>query len=210
MKIAEVIMIGTMKLQVEYLCGQPIIVGHHSEARHRRDIKRMDNNLRNAVREENKVDYYQSKIQSIENNNVISSDDPQAIQKLEKKLKILEENKIKIKNRKHEWYELPYVNAEIKRIKDRIKELKELDELDFQEIVFNGGKVIHNKEINRIQILFDSKPNEEIRNILKSKGFRWSRTEGAWQRLFNNNGIKASNNVVEQIENLQNKKKEGN
>lgn len=199
-----------MKLQVEYLCGQPIILGHHSETRHRRDIKRMDSNIKNAIKEDEKAEYYETKIESIENNTSISSDDPQAIQKLEKKLEILEKNKIEIKKRDHEWYELPYANAEIKRIKDRIKELKELDELDFQEIVFNGGKVIHNKEINRIQILFDSKPDEAIRNILKNRGFRWSRNEVAWQRLFNNNGISASNKAVREIENLQNEQKEGN
>lgn len=30
--------------------GQPILVGHHSERRHRRDIERMDNGMRRAVR----------------------------------------------------------------------------------------------------------------------------------------------------------------
>ena len=29
--------------------GQPILVGHHSEKRHRRDLARMDRNMRTAV-----------------------------------------------------------------------------------------------------------------------------------------------------------------
>lgn len=180
--------------------GQPILAGHHSESRHRRDIKRMDNLMEKSIQEDEKADYYENKINSIENNKTISSDDPKAIEKLQKKLKILEKQKLEIKARNHEWYELPYINRDIKRIKERIQELQELDEIDFQDIIFTGGKVVHNKDINRIQILFDDIPDEETRNLLKRKGFKWSRYEVAWQRLFNKNGIYAAKYVIEQIE----------
>lgn len=181
--------------------GQPILVDHYSANRHRRDIDKMNNEIGKAIKEDEKAEYYQRKIETIEDNTSISSDDPKAIEKLEKKLEQLEKQKAEIKSREHEWYELPYVNKEIKRIKDRIKELKELEELDFKEIVFNSGKVIHNKEVNRIQIIFDNIPEEETRDFLKHKGFKWSRTQGAWQRLFNKNGIYAAKRVVEKIEN---------
>lgn len=179
--------------------GQPIIVGHHSEGRYRRDIKRMKNAIEKSIREDEKANYYERKVLSIENNNVISSDDPKAIEKLQDKLKSLEEQKIKIKAREHEWYELPYINKEIKRIKNRIQELKELDELSFEDIIFNGGRAIHNKDENRLQILFDNKPDEETRDLLKSRGFKWSRTQGAWQRLYNKNGIYAVRYVINRI-----------
>ena len=136
----------------------------------------------------------------LKKNNAISSDDPRAIEKLEQKLDVLNKQKIEVKSRKHEYYELPYINAEIKRIKTRIRELKELDELDFEDIEFTGGKVIRNKELNRIQILFDYKPNENIRTILKSNGFKWARSQGAWQRLFNKSGIYAAKYVIKQIQ----------
>lgn len=41
--------------------GQPILVGHHSERRHRRDIARIDSNMRKAVEESKKADYFSHK-----------------------------------------------------------------------------------------------------------------------------------------------------
>ena len=183
--------------------GQPILVGHHSEKGHRRDLKRMANAMDKSISESDKADYYDNKVATIESNSAISSDDPQAIQKLEQKLEQLEKQKIAIKARDHEWYELPYINKDIKQIKDRIQQLKKLDEIDFEDIAFNGGKVVHNKEINRIQILFDNIPDEKIRDLLKSYCFKWSRYEKAWQRLFNKNGIYAANRVIEQINEME-------
>lgn len=37
--------------------GQPILVGHHSERRHRRDIERISNNIKKSVEERDKADY---------------------------------------------------------------------------------------------------------------------------------------------------------
>ncbi len=179
--------------------GQPIIVRHHSEKRHRNDLKRIDNEMRKSIQESEKADYYRNKLDSIDNNNAISSDDPKAIEKLQAKIKELEEAKIEVKARPHEWYELPYLNAEIRRLKDRIKEIQELEELQFEEITFTGGKAILNREINRLQLLFDTIPDEETRTILKRHGFKWSRYEQAWQRLYNNNGIRAVKYAVRLI-----------
>ncbi|WP_228980183.1 DUF3560 domain-containing protein [Streptomyces sp. DH12] len=38
--------------------GQPILVGHHSERRHRRAIERSDNNMRKSIEEQNKATHY--------------------------------------------------------------------------------------------------------------------------------------------------------
>ena len=38
--------------------GQPILVGHHSERRHRRDLDRIDQGMRTAVDEDRKADYF--------------------------------------------------------------------------------------------------------------------------------------------------------
>ena len=119
--------------------------------------------------------------------------------KSEIKFKNLSEYKTRVKSREHQAYELTNLNAEIRRVKDRIQELKELEELDFEDIEFKNGKVIHNKEINRIQFIFDTIPDEETRTILKSHGFKWSRYEKAWQRLFNKNCIYATKRILEEI-----------
>lgn len=181
--------------------GQPILTDHYSANRHRNDIKKMNRAIEKSIEEDKKADYYEGKVDNIDNSKVISSDDPQAIQKLEAKLKALEDEKAKIKARPHKTWELQNLNQQMKSIKDRIQQLKELDEIDFEDISFTGGKVVHNKEINRIQILFDDIPDEDTRALLKSRAFKWSRYEKAWQRLFNKNGIYAAKYVVEKIEN---------
>lgn len=167
--------------------GQPILTDHYSANRHKNDINKMHNAMRKSVAEDEKAEYYRNKIENMDNSNVISADDPKAIEKLEQRIKELEQQKEIVKAREHEYYELPYINQDIRRLKDRIKELKELENMNFQDITFTGGKVIQNKEINRIQIFFDKKPSEEIRDTLKHHGFKWARSQGAWQRLFNKN-----------------------
>jgi hypothetical protein len=70
--------------------GQPILVGHHSEGRHRRDLSRIDTNMKKSIEADEKAKYYSEKAERLENNNVISSDDPDALTKLTDKLKGLE------------------------------------------------------------------------------------------------------------------------
>jgi hypothetical protein len=71
--------------------GQPILVGHHSEKRHRALLNRIDNNMRKSFEEGEKSVYYQNKAESVGTAG-ISSDDPEAIAKLRKKLAGLEAN----------------------------------------------------------------------------------------------------------------------
>ena len=69
--------------------GQPILVGHHSEAHHRADIKRIDNNMRKGVEADKKAQYYADKADSVGSGG-ISSDDPDAVTKLTEKVEELE------------------------------------------------------------------------------------------------------------------------
>ncbi len=70
--------------------GQPILVGHHSEKRHRRDLERIDNNMRKSVEADRKAEHYAEKAKHIENDRSIYSDDPEAIRKLKEKIDDLE------------------------------------------------------------------------------------------------------------------------
>lgn len=45
--------------------GQPILVGHHSERRHRKDIERMDRNMQKSVEESKKAEYFADKASSL-------------------------------------------------------------------------------------------------------------------------------------------------
>lgn len=96
----------------------------------------------------------------------------------------------------HPWDKRPFAayalsnnNQEIRRIKARIQQLTEAQELGYQGWEFDGGKVVANADKNRLQIFFDEIPPEEVRTELKGHGFRWARSEGAWQRQLTDNAI---------------------
>jgi hypothetical protein len=100
---------------------------------------------------------------------------------------------------------------EIARNKQRLEELQKrkeaIEKLAAKEIEnggnsgsvgrvdFDGGYVYENLEMDRIQIIYDGKPDRETITKLKSNGFRWSPTQGAWQRQLNRNGRMAVNRV---------------
>ena len=86
-------------------------------------------------------------------------------------------------------------NKEIHRIQDRLKQLTEAKELGYTGWTFEGGRVEASMEKNRLQIFFDAIPDEETRRELKSWGFRWARSEGAWQRQLTDNAIYAASRI---------------
>ncbi|KKN40171.1 hypothetical protein LCGC14_0736030 [marine sediment metagenome] len=72
--------------------GQPILVGHHSEGRHRRDIDRAESNFAKAHESRQMAGTHASKADEIERqaDNAIYSDDPDAIEQLEARITDLE------------------------------------------------------------------------------------------------------------------------
>ena len=188
--------------------GQPIIIGHHSERKARKLHKQAEYDIRKSIELSDKSDYYESKARHVENSNAIYNDDPKAIEKLKEKLERLENERNSIKARPHETWELTNIGANIRETKLRIKRLEEQEQLVFLDAEFKGGRAIHNKEINRIQLIFDGKPDEEIRNQLKHNGFHWSRNEGAWQREFNKKTIWVTNSLIKDVLNNENTKQD--
>ena len=92
-------------------------------------------------------------------------------------------------------YELSNNSAAIRQVKGRIEQLTRAREVGYQGWEFDGGRVVANMENNRLQVFFDEKPDEEVRSALKSQGFRWARSEGAWQRQLTGNAIYAARAV---------------
>ncbi|AUQ92778.1 hypothetical protein PhaeoP24_04220 (plasmid) [Phaeobacter inhibens] len=76
--------------------GQPILIGHHSEGRHRRAIARADSAMRKSIDEGNRAKDLRAKAASVGLGG-ISSDDPDAIRKLSEKLDRLEEKQANMK-----------------------------------------------------------------------------------------------------------------
>lgn len=160
----------------------------------------------------------------------ISSDDPQAVEKLEAKLAALEKHQetmkaantaIRMKDPAkgdaklaelgytpeqitqliepdfcgrigYPAYALQNNNANIRRIRGRIEELKKRSESTLKGWEFDRGRVVVNTTENRLQIIFDGKPDADIRTELKSEGFRWAPSQGAWQRQLTDNAMRAA------------------
>lgn len=89
--------------------------------------------------------------------------------------------------------------ANIKRCQQRADELKKTKEKGTSEADYGDFKVIENTELMRIQIVFDGKPDEAIRSILKANGFRWAPSQGAWQRQLTSNGKYALGRVIKEL-----------
>lgn len=160
----------------------------------------------------------------------ISSDDPQAVEKLEAKLAALEKHQemmkaanaaIRMKDpakgdaklaelgytpediaklREPDFcgrigypaYLLQNNNANIRRIRGRIAELKKRTESTPEGWEFDGGRVVVNTTENRLQVIFDGKPDADVRTELKGEGFRWAPSQGAWQRQLTDNAMRAA------------------
>lgn len=172
----------------------------------------------------------------------ISSDDPNAVQKLQNKLEKLEKmqetmkkvnayyrknktldncpyisseqiEKLKIdmvkswhvEPKPYQSFELENNGAEIRRLKKRIKDLSQREEMVFVGWKFEGGSVKANVEKNRLQISFEEKPNEKVRSELTKNGFRWSPKAKVWQRQLNFNAYIAAG-YIEAIQPLTEEK----
>ena len=208
--------------------GQPILVGHHSEGSHRALLKRIDGAQRRASEAYEKAEYYENKAEAAEKNHAISGDDPEALQLYQKKLEELEKAQKYMKTVNRAWKQgkaalvalgfsedeserlangtkrpcprwmLANNSAEIRRVKEKMETLKKLDTMTVENIKFNGGEMVVNLEINRVQIIFDDIPAPEKRAILKSHGFRWSPSQKAWQRQRTLNAVNAAKRLIEQ------------
>lgn len=95
-------------------------------------------------------------------------------------------------------YEMKNNNANIRRIKERIAGL----EKEAQRAAENTGPVkgdgyelVENTDLGRIQFVFGGKPDDDTRALLKENGFRWAPSQGAWQRMLNDNGRSAAERV---------------
>lgn len=221
-------------------CGQPILIGHHSERSDRNFRNRIHNKMKKSVEEADKSEYYEKRARAAESNQAISSDDPKAIEKLQLKIEQAQKkqeimkacNKI-VKNKKlsndekilkimdlnltstiatkllqpdymghigFPAYAIQNNNANISRMKKRLESLKISEMAETKEKEYNGFKVVENVEENRIQLIFDYKPDYETRSLLKRNGFRWSHYNKAWQRHLNNLGRYAAQHFIKQIE----------
>ncbi len=214
--------------------GQPILVGHHSEARARRTQEKMHNNMRKGLDLADKAKHYAGRAQSAASNTAIFSDDPNATEKLAEKIERLEArqemmkaaNKLAQKGdaeglaalgyspasintmlnptysfekRGYQTWELSNNSANIRRLKDRLKQQTALESRETVETETNGVRIVDNVDENRTQMFFDGKPSDDIRHKLKRAGFRWSPSQGAWQRHLSNGARYQAEQIAKEL-----------
>lgn len=171
--------------------GQPILVGHHSEKHHRSDLDKIANARRQSIEALKKAAYYDNKASGVGKAG-ISRDDPDAIEKLKLKLAALEQERDQIKTARSDGtsdtpaYMLTNLSANIRYTRQRIAKLEAAAAKETRDYAIGEIKIIENVEANRLQIFFPGKPDKEIRDQLKSSGFRWASSLGCWQAYLNN------------------------
>lgn len=194
--------------------GQPILVGHHSEGRDRRYRDKAWNLLGKGVKEGEYAAHLRDRAYAAEANTAISSDDPEALAKLDARIAELEAKReaMKLANacyRKDHGAELrtmtPYMRSQavpfpayslqnlggnIARLKERRAHLAKIETIidagQAREETIGDVRIVEELDDNRTRIYFPGKPSDEARAALKSRGFRWSPSAGAWQRQCSN------------------------
>lgn len=97
-------------------------------------------------------------------------------------------------------YKLTNNGAEIRRLEKRITLLmKQRSEIVYKEIDHTWFREVHNPKEGRLQLLFEMKPSEGTRELLKKRGFKWSPSNGAWQRLLSFDSINILNSITDKI-----------
>lgn len=224
--------------------GQPILIGHHSEKRHRAALARHDVNMRKGLDAGDYARHLNSRAAGIEHrletgSGPISSDDPDAPAKLTVKIRELEElhaakkaanaavrkakkaagdvdhrelirelleagtltpalaGDLVSSARAFPWlpqFDLGLSAKNLKRYRDRLEELERAAEVGVapDPIEGDGYEILENGEENRVQIVFPGKPAADVRARLRMLGFRWARSQGAWQRQLNGAGRAAA------------------
>lgn len=109
-------------------------------------------------------------------------------------------------------YHLQNNNGNMRNIKLRIDKLKRdqergtIEEVinpttgegEEKEEVENGIRIVDNVEAARLQIFFPGKPDADTRAKLKSNGFRWAPSIGAWQSYRNRYAMEKAKQIINQ------------
>lgn len=163
--------------------GQPNIEGRLTGY-----LNRADQLLRSGHAEAEYGKSLHERADKMGENTTIRQDDPLAIQKLQQEV----ENST---GTRRAYYQ------------------KQLDQaLKTQERASTGGlkaetklyKLNEDFEDGRIRFKFDGVPSQEVRNILKSRGFKWSPSNKAWQRQNTPNGVYSAKRVIEELAQYEN------
>jgi len=207
--------------------GQPILVGHHSEKRHRRTLEKSRNLAFKSLDLQKEAEKIQHRAEAVGTGGV-SSDDPEAVQKLTARLKELEdchqtmkaanafykkngtlvgfdgppglkeatERNFKFSNSKLPFpsYSLTNSSANIRRIKERIEQLKKPAPA-FTSIDTPVYSVEMDEAENRFILKLKERVSKEKFREIRQAGWLWSPSRSAFVRKISPAAVWAAQNV---------------
>jgi len=192
--------------------GQPILVGHYSEKRDRAFRSKIHNTFGKAFALSKEAKKLEERAEAVGTGG-ISSDDPDAISKLETKLSKLQDIHASMVERNKEArtngqtkpfmsYQLTNSGANIRSIQKRIQQLSaSIAAPERPPVEGDGWRMFEDKEENRICFVFPDIPSDEVRTILKSYAFKWSPTRKAWVRKITGDARYAAKYVIQKLTN---------
>lgn len=96
-------------------------------------------------------------------------------------------------------YKLTNNNAEIRRLRERLQSAEErmaAAQAGPVETERPGVRVVEDATDDRLRLIFDGKPSDEVREALKSAAFKWSPSASAWQRALTGNARYAAEQIL--------------
>ena len=162
--------------------GQPILVGHHSERRHRADIERMHRNAHKMAELHAEI----RDVAAVQPSTAIMDGDSDAVDLLRAQIAEAEALRAKVKAAPHEAYVLTNLGANILRMRKRLAWLEAAKAKPSTERMVGDVRVVEDTEAMRLRLYFPGKPAPDILARLKGDGWRWSPSEGAWQQNLSN------------------------
>jgi hypothetical protein len=203
--------------------GQPILVGHHSEKHHRNALRKADNAGRAGVAAMERAREYDARAEAVGTGG-ISSDDPDAIEKLDDKRTGLEKERdlMKAANAfykkhgtlegwdgpaelrasgesymRHSWdknhpfptFALSNIGARIRQAAKRAERIEKIATIPASVEEINGVRVAVDPNDNRVSLTFGMKlPRDDYKKV-RSHGFVWSPTRGAFVRKLSSTAV---------------------
>lgn len=214
--------------------GQPILVGHHSEKRHRGAIAKSDRAMRRSVEAYKRSEELARRAASVGTGG-ISSDDPEALEKLADKRTELEQERDNMKaanvayrkrddvalvtatgkglawwdielTRLHSWDRKPYpaysltnIGARIRQAAKRTKHIEQVATLEATTETYGVATVQIDPDDNRVNVKFPAKLSRDDYKAMRSRGFVWSPTRGAFTRKLSSAAIYYGREMAQKI-----------
>lgn len=112
-----------------------------------------------------------------------------AIRAAEKFDRLKKEGKMPGEDKPFPSYALTSTRNKIKRIENSLEKEKKGPKGTETYRTVEDVEVIKDHDQERLQVFFPGKPSKEVRDTLKEKSFKWSPSNGAWQRKLTNAAI---------------------